>query len=524
MQILQDSSQPAAAEGAMPPPLMETPNSAVRVKAPTESRHSFGSDVLRLASGTASSQLIGILAAPLIARMFSPQAFGALAIFASIAGIISVVSCLRYEIAIYLPERDEEAANIAALSALLVTAITVATAVLVWAVGPEALRFAKLPELSGWLWLLPLNVLITGFWTILNCWSQRKRRFGRITVLQVVTRIAMVGSQIALGLAGLRSGIVLIGTTVFGAFVTVGLLGWQTLRDDLRLFAESISCHAIKQVWRRYSKFPRFGMAAALLNSASFQLPIILLSGFFNAAVVGSYSFGLRVLRGPGMLIGTNINRAFFPRAAEARHRGTLGQSVESALAYLITLSFFPCFLLALTGGSIFSLVFGSRWHEAGVYAQILSVWLFFWFVSSPLNTVFAVLEEQALELRFQVANLLTRFGAMIAGGLMGNARVAIALFTLSGVAVYGSYCLSVIHKSGASRRAVIRVLMSRILLFIPAAAVIILTRMFLPSPGIIAGLLIVILVAYYWNVLRTDRLARDVLKGFFRRSVRTSN
>lgn len=521
MEILQDSSQPAASGNLKSSEFRQAPPAAVKPRPRTHPN--FATDVLRLATGTASAQLIGILAAPLIARLFAPQAFGELAIFASVAGIISVVSCLRYEITIYLPERDEEAANIVVLSALLVSGVTLATAVLVLVFGFQALRLAKMPQLGGWLWLLPLNVFISGMWTILNCWNQRKRRFGRITVLQVVTRVAMVGSQIALGLAGFSSGIALICTTIFGAFVTAALLAWQTVRGDYQLFAGSVSWHAIKELWHRYSKFPRFGMAAALLNSASFQLPVILLSGFFNAVVVGSYSFGLRVLRVPGMLIGTNVNRAFFPRVAEARHRGTLGQSVERALCYLITLSLFPCFLLALTGGQIFSLVFGSRWHEAGVYAQILSVWLFFWFISSPMNTVFAVLEEQALELRYQVANLLTRFAAMVIGGIMGNARVAVTLFTFFGVAVYGSYCLSVIRKSGASPGAVSRVFVSRLLLFLPAAVIIVLVRMFVPSSGVTVGAVIFILIAYYVNMLRTDSLARNAISGFFSRTVRVS-
>src|SRR5579864_4317949 len=137
MQILHNGSQPAVAEAAVSPQFIETPPPTARVKPQAQSHPSFASDVLRLASGTASAQVVGILAAPLIARMFAPQVFGALAIFASVAGIISVVSCLRYEIAIYLPERDEDAANIAALSALLVTGITGLSAVLVWLFGSQ---------------------------------------------------------------------------------------------------------------------------------------------------------------------------------------------------------------------------------------------------------------------------------------------------------------------------------------------------------------------------------------------------
>src|SRR5947209_80374 len=63
-------------------------------------------DVATLASGTAVAQLVGLLAAPLIARLFSPAAFGGLALFAAISGTISVIACWRYELAIVIPEKD----------------------------------------------------------------------------------------------------------------------------------------------------------------------------------------------------------------------------------------------------------------------------------------------------------------------------------------------------------------------------------------------------------------------------------
>lgn len=111
----------------------------------------------------------------------------------------------------------------------------------------------------------------------------------------------------------------------------------------------------------------------------------------------------------------------------------------------------------------------------------------------------------------------------MVVGGVMGNARMAIVLFTLSGVAVYGSYCLSVIRKSGASGSAISRVLLTRVLLFLPVAGLLLITQKFWPSPVAIVGVTILVLIAYYWNVLRTDALARSVLRGVFRRPARAS-
>lgn len=72
---------------------------------------SFASDVLKLVGGTAIAQDLSVLSSPLLTRLYGPEAFGIIAIFTAITGIISVMACLRYEQAIMLPKRDEEAAN-----------------------------------------------------------------------------------------------------------------------------------------------------------------------------------------------------------------------------------------------------------------------------------------------------------------------------------------------------------------------------------------------------------------------------
>ncbi|WP_164455984.1 hypothetical protein [Thiorhodococcus minor] len=51
-----------------------------------------------------------------------------------------MVSSLRYELAIPLPEDDVEAANIAALSLILVGLSALLTGVLVWRLGPACHR------------------------------------------------------------------------------------------------------------------------------------------------------------------------------------------------------------------------------------------------------------------------------------------------------------------------------------------------------------------------------------------------
>ena len=81
---------------------------------------------------------------------------------------------------------------------------------------------------------------------------------------------------------------------------------------------------------------------------------------------------------------------------------------------------------IALIGQELFTVVFGSAWAEAGLYTQPLAVRAVVWFISSPLSTIYMILEKQAFGLQVNIANFVTRFAALVAGGVLGSARFAI--------------------------------------------------------------------------------------------------
>ena len=82
----------------------------------SELQTGFAANVSKLIFGSIFAQGIGVLIAPIVARLFAPEAFGVAALFASITSIIGVLACLRYELSIVLPKTDEEAANLLGLS------------------------------------------------------------------------------------------------------------------------------------------------------------------------------------------------------------------------------------------------------------------------------------------------------------------------------------------------------------------------------------------------------------------------
>ena len=81
-------------------------------------------------------------------------------------------------------------------------------------------------------------------------------------------------------------------------------------------------------------------------------------------------------------LVGRGISRVFFQKASEEKTKGDLAHLVERLFQKLLMIALFPSVVLGVTGRNLFELVFGLPWSTAGIFAQILAPWGFFWFIS----------------------------------------------------------------------------------------------------------------------------------------------
>ncbi|MFH1005882.1 MAG: oligosaccharide flippase family protein [Candidatus Latescibacterota bacterium] len=411
---------------------------------------SFAGDVLKLAGGTTLAELLTVLAAPILSRIYVPSAFGTTDVFVSITGIIGVVACLRYELAMMLPERDEDAAHLLAISLCSVLMISGVSALCILLGRGFLVRLLKAPELSPYLWLLPIAVFARGVFMALSYWNSRTKRYGRLSVAHIAQSTAANGVQLAMGIAGQAHAGGLIGSRMLGQAVSSFGLGWMTWREDRHVLSRMCWKRAIETM-KRYRKFPLVSTWSGLLNTLSVQLPTLLLSAFFTQTVVGYYAFGSRMIQLPMILIGNAIGQVFFQRASKAKNEGVLDLVVLNTYSRLLDIGLFPMLVLGVIGREVFVVAFGPQWAEAGVYVQIISLWRFFVFIGSPLSTLFPVLERQEIGLAFNIVLLLSRILSLILGGLFGNARVALLLYAASGLVMFAWLLMWLLHASGVS-------------------------------------------------------------------------
>jgi O-antigen/teichoic acid export membrane protein len=459
-------------------------------------------DIAIIASGTLLSQVLVALLSPILARLFLPPEYGTYQVFNAIFSIIVVVASLRYEMAIVLPKANEEAINVLAVSsffALLVSALTVPFFAFF---GQWLVTILNAPALLPYLWLISLNVFLIGIFNAINYWNTRTRKFGRLSIARFINSAGSSTAQLGIGFSGIHSSFGLILGTVVGSFLATAYLAVRVWREDSTIWLKHVRLPSMIQALKRYKKFPLFSTWSVLLNTASIQLPSLLLSSLFGPEITGYYSLGYRILRLPAQLLGMSISQVVYQRAAKAANEGVLAPLVQKTLYQLIILGMFPFLLLSVIGKEAFTVVYGSVWTEAGVYTQILSIWTFFTFIGSPISTINSVLEKQEIGLYFNIALFLTRLGSLFAGYYLGSARSAIILYAITGVIAWMVYTFWITKAAGVRPGWIVSHVGKSLLMALPFLVVICIFKWVIPLADWAILLLGVILLILYFLVV----------------------
>jgi O-antigen/teichoic acid export membrane protein len=473
-------------------------------------KSNFADDVLKMALAPTFTQVAGILVIPLITRLYSPETFGLVALFYSIAAPLEAFTTMGFCTSIMLPARDEEGATMFAVSifsALFAGLLTT----LVIMIGQTAIKYwLKIPELKPYLWLVPISVCLSGIYMSLRYWSMRNRRFDHVAVGQASRYLTDNGFVLSAGILGRPTVFSLILGGMVGGLANSFVLAQHIFRDQGRLFGRNCQWPAILLGIKRYWKFPAFNIWNDLISRFAGQIPIYLLSYYFSQSIVGFYSLGLRLLNMPLSLIGTSIGEVYFQRAVQNISDNTL---VTKLFERLVSFGILPFLLLAFVGEDLFIIALGTKWSEAGVYAQILSFCIFVRFITTPAGYLAIIYEKQEISFLVRVLETLISISSILMGGLYGDAHIS--FFLLSGFtgllfAVYGFWFM---NRAGLSLSNGLRIVSHFLLIASPLLLVVSLAKWYFDlSHYLIILVSCVGSLPYYAFVLRHDEKTRLII------------
>jgi O-antigen/teichoic acid export membrane protein len=399
--------------------------------------------VLLLAGSSAVAQVVSALTAPVTTRLYTPEDYGTLAVYASIIGFLLTIAGGRYELAITVPEDDSSAFNLLVLSFAVVCFCTFLTAIAAWLFGDALLTRINASGLKPYIWLLPVSVLGDGSYAVLSYWAVRTRSFRQLAQTKMNQSVSGSVTVIGLGLCHLGPlGLLVGGFVSRSAGITT--LARPIVRER-RLLAPKIRLAEIKRLAVRYKQFPLLSSPSALLNAGGLMLPAIMLSAYYGAYVTGLFGLAMRIVGLPSSLVLGAISQVYLGEASRVSRDdpGALPGLFDSVTAKLI-----PFSLLVLLFGCLspfaFGFVFGPEWKRAGVFAAVLSLHAAAQLVVSPISNIAILMERQDLQMVADVIRCVVVFLSFLVPHRLGySATVAIACYAVTMLLVYaGSFIM----------------------------------------------------------------------------------
>lgn len=391
----------------------------------------FSRNVITLLGGATLAQAIPFVISPILSRIYTPYDLGIFALYTGIIGLIAPLATWAYEQAVMLPEDDQKAWNVVMLTVLVSIIASSISLIFFILFNKPISKLLNNPDISPWLYFVPLAILVNGIFQVLSFWYLRRKRYRSISTSKIIQTLTSSIINLGMGFEHFGAGGLILGN-LFGQTLGVFLLGSPILKEGT-LRNNKILMKSIFEQAKEYDDFPKFNLPQLFLDGFRESGLIFLISLYFGATSLGSYSFVLRVLKLPLSLIGSAFAQVFYQRASQAyNQKQSLWPLLKGVLLRLVIIGL-PIFIISVIfGPKLFVIVFGNKWIESGVYARYLSPWILLGFIGSPISQIPIILRKQKQFLLIGIGfNFLIPTTFFVIANLVNNIDFVLMILSL---------------------------------------------------------------------------------------------
>lgn len=377
---------------------------------------------LSVATGLAQGiQMVSLLA---LAKLYPLPEVGEYVVLFALVGTLAPITLLCFESLIPTVKEDDLVVYLQAVFLISIPSILLvyacshissyahATSLTVWVAGVVLHRFAEMQSI-------------------------RSNRYLLISAFRIFSAAGIGGIILTLHMTG-TSKIELLIRLQAWAVLTVSV-GYIVAATPPYVFR--ISCD-----WRRFwnalklsANAPKFLVLANLLNLAAFNLPVLVLQGWFGAVVAAQYGYVLRFGFGPVALLGGVLYQIYYGHLSEvirADPQAVRSQLVDLGLRLRILACGVTCTIAVLYPWGFYCLL-GEAWQDAGWMAVIFAPFFGVMLYMAPWTAVLNVFSKQLIELRSQAIYLYISIMSFSLAILSDNVWVGVTLFSSLGIFRY---------------------------------------------------------------------------------------
>ena len=350
-----------------------------------------------LASGVGIAKVIGLLATPIITRIYSPADIGVLAVFTTVILLVVPLSTLFYSITIPLPKTAGIAINIVVLCSALIFTVTTILSISFFLFGDVIFGFFNMEEIAAYWWLLIIGIFAASFYDLMTHWATRTKSFVQVAKTKVWQASTAAIINIGLGLIGMKPLGLLIGVVSKKGGGVISL--FRSFINDFKTNIPSVKIKRICFLLRYYVEFPIYRLPSQFIMKLSGQIPVLFFAYHFSQEETGQLGLSLSLIGLPLSLLGSSTGQAFYANVSRISTNNPVKiyEVTKSVIKRLILFSLLPFIILFTLSPMLFGFIFGNEWSVAGEFTSILSIYLLFQFMYSPIgNSIFNIYREQS--------------------------------------------------------------------------------------------------------------------------------
>ena len=354
-----------------------------------------------------------VLAAFILTRLYSPEAFAHLEMFALVTGVAAVLGTGKYEQALMLPTSEDDARILFAAGqrAAAITLLVVGGATLVTADWVSA-QYA----LPGWPWIcwfLPLVCAVAAHGRLLEYWHHRQKSVGKVATAQAVAPVSSEAIKMAGASVFTSTGL------VYGA--SAGLLvRCAVLRQGLReLIQEAWAWHAVRghRILQEYRDYPTWVMAGSAMNRIAQWLHVLLIGATLGPVLLGMMGLARRLVMQPLSLMATSAAPVLFQTATERGDGAPLRRLFIRSFGTFAAISMAVWLAVQGAPDHTTAWLFGDEWSGAIDVVRILTPWFVLNFMTAGMGSLFHRVQKPRWITGLDALHLV----AVLAGWFLGS-------------------------------------------------------------------------------------------------------
>ena len=293
--------------------------------------------------------------------------------------------------AIMLPDQENDSLSIFQLSIIFSLFFSLLLSVVIFFFSQEIANFFNNNELGPWLYFLPFSVLMAGIVQSFNYWLNRNKKFNQIAIGKIVLGSFTGIAQLMIRIISKISGGLILGYLV-GQLSSVIYFYLKVFRKGSREFS-TIDINRIYKNAIYYKRFPLISSFTSILDRSAVQMPILIISKFFDQASTGIFSTLTRFLDAPFAILNSSISLVLHQRvvAISKEEPDELQKLIFKLYLSLICLTAPFIIFVYFFGTELFTILLGQSWGDVGDLAFLVIIVVGYRFCVSPLSSVLSL-------------------------------------------------------------------------------------------------------------------------------------